>query len=170
MTSSVIRKIPLNPIGPIALPEAMVVDTIKWIHQVMGHPGEKRLCETLNQHYHHPKLRCHIDILKCKDCQKYKLAGCGYALLPKREVQIAPWEEVPTNLIGPSKVKVNGQIVGFNVLTCIDMASNLVELIRDYHKIAKHICDKFTQSWLCQTCWNPIRWVPMDKPTTTNSH
>jgi hypothetical protein len=25
--------------------------------------------------------------------------------LPKREVQIAPWEEVPINLIGPWKVK-----------------------------------------------------------------
>jgi hypothetical protein len=25
----------------VALPESMVVDTIKWFHQVMGHPGEK---------------------------------------------------------------------------------------------------------------------------------
>jgi hypothetical protein len=29
------------------------------------------------------------------------------------------------------------------------MASNLVKLIHD-NKTAKHICDKFTQSWLCQ--------------------
>jgi hypothetical protein len=39
-----------------ALPESMVVDTIKWFHQVMGHPGEKGIREMLNQHYHHPRL------------------------------------------------------------------------------------------------------------------
>jgi hypothetical protein len=35
----------------------------------------KRLREALNQQHHHPKLRYQIDKLKCKDCQKYKLAG-----------------------------------------------------------------------------------------------
>jgi hypothetical protein len=70
-------------------------------------------------------LRYHIDKLKCKDCQKQKLAGCGYGLLPKEEVRIAPWEEVAINLIGPWKVKVNGGQVEFNMLTCTDMALNL---------------------------------------------
>ncbi len=100
----------------------------------------------LNQHYHHPKLCYHIDRLKCKDCQKYKLAGCGHGLLPKQEVQIAPWEEVAIGLIGPWKVKVNGQQVEFNALTCIDTASNLVALNRVDNKTYKIICDKFTQS------------------------
>jgi hypothetical protein len=88
--------------------------------------------------------------LKCKDCQIHKLAGCGYGLLPKQEVHIAPWEGAAIALIGPWKVKVNGQHVEFNALTCIDMASNLVKLIRVDNKTAKHIRDKFTQSWLCQ--------------------
>ncbi len=114
----------------------------------MGHPDEKRLCDMLNQCYHHPKLCYYIDRLKCNDCQKYKLAGCGYSLLPKQEVCIAPWEEATINLIGPWKVKVNGQLVKFNALTCIDTSSNLVELICVDHKTTKHICDKFTQSWL----------------------
>jgi hypothetical protein len=74
----------------------------------MGHPGEKRLQDPLNQHYHHPKLCYRIDKLKCKDCQKHKLAGGSYGLLPKQEVQIAPWEEASINLIEPCKVKVNG--------------------------------------------------------------
>jgi hypothetical protein len=126
----------------------MVVDTVKWFHQVMGHPGENRLQEMLNQCYCHPRLHCHIDKLKCKDCQKHKLAGHGYGLLPEQEVQIAPWEEVAIDLIGPWKVKVNGQQVEFNSLTCIGRASNLVKLICVHNKTAKHICDKFTQSWL----------------------
>jgi hypothetical protein len=109
----------------------MVADIVKWFHQVMGHPGKKRLRKTLNQRYHHPKLRYHIENLKCKDCKKYKLTGRLYGLLPKQEVQIAPWEEVAINLIGPWKVKVNGHQVEFNALTCIGTASNLVKLIRD---------------------------------------
>jgi hypothetical protein len=79
----------------------------------------KRLRETLNQHHHHPKLWYQIDRLKYKDCQKYKLAGCGYGLLPKQEVQIAPWEEVTIDLIRPWKVKVNGQQVEFNALAVL---------------------------------------------------
>jgi hypothetical protein len=126
----------------------MVADTVECFHQVMGHPGEKKLHEMLNQHYYHPKLHYHINKLKWKDCQKHKLAGRG-CLLPKGEVRIAPWEEVAINLIGPWKVKVNDQQVEFNALSCIDTPSNLVELIHVDIKTAKNICDKFMQSLLC---------------------
>ena len=78
MTSSVIRR--SHSTWKIALPESKVVATVRWFHQVMGHPGEKRLQEMLNQHYNHPRLRYHIDKLKCKNCQKHKLAGRGYGL------------------------------------------------------------------------------------------
>jgi hypothetical protein len=142
------KKGPTQPNSKFVFPKSMVVDTFKWFHQVMGHPGEKKLCESLNKCHHHPKRYYHIDRLKCKDCQKYKLAGCGYGLLPKQEVQIAPWEEVAINLIGRLKVNVNGQQIEFNALTCIDTASNLVNLIYVDNKTVKHICDKFTQSWL----------------------
>ncbi len=59
----------------------MVVDTVKWFHQVMGHPGEKRLQEALNQRYYHPRLRYCIDKLKCENCHKHNLAVRGYGLL-----------------------------------------------------------------------------------------
>jgi hypothetical protein len=64
-------------------------------------------------------------------------------------VQIAPWGEVAIDLIGPWKVKVNGRQVEFNALICIDTALNLVKLIHVDTKTANHLCDKFTQSWLC---------------------
>jgi hypothetical protein len=41
------KKDPTQPNWKIALPKSMVVDTVKWFHQVMGHPGEKRLQEML---------------------------------------------------------------------------------------------------------------------------
>ena len=52
------------------------------------------------------------------------------------------------NLIGPWTVKVNNRKVEFNALTCIDTASNLVELIRIDNETSYHIRDKFMQSWL----------------------
>jgi hypothetical protein len=50
-----------NPVGKIALPESKVVHAIKWFHQVMRHPGEKKVRVTLNQRHHHPKLWYQID-------------------------------------------------------------------------------------------------------------
>ncbi len=55
----------------------------------------------LNQRYQHCRLHYHIEKLKCKDCQKHTSAGRGYGLLPKQEVQIAPWEEVAIDVTGP---------------------------------------------------------------------
>jgi len=43
------KKDPTQDNWKIALPETMVLDTVKWFHQVMGHPGEKRLSELLKQ-------------------------------------------------------------------------------------------------------------------------
>jgi hypothetical protein len=37
------KKDPIQSNWKIALPESMVVDTVKWFHQVMGYPGKKRL-------------------------------------------------------------------------------------------------------------------------------
>eukprot|EP00804_Cyclotella_cryptica_P016780 CCRYP_002070-RA/>CCRYP_002070-RA protein AED:0.42 eAED:0.42 QI:0/0/0/1/0/0/2/0/180 len=73
-------------------------------------------------------------------------------------VRIAPWEEVAIDLIGPLEVKFNDQKVEFNALTCIDTASNLVELIRIDNKTAKHIRDKFMLCWLCRNP-RPMRCV-----------
>ena len=97
----------------------MVADTVKWFHQVMGHPGEQRLGESLRQQYYHPSLHQHIKQLKCPDYQKYKIPGCRYGLLPKREVHVAPWEEVTIDIIRPWEVKVSGQKVEFNALPAL---------------------------------------------------
>ena len=128
----------------------MLEETVKWFHQVMGHPGEKQLRETLKLRYHHPQLRHTIDNFKCEHCQRHRLSGRGYGLLPEREMQTAPWEEVAIDLIGPWDVKVRGKVIQFNALTCIDTASNLVELIRIDNKTAEHVRNKFMQSWLAR--------------------
>ncbi len=50
------KKDPTQDNWKLALPDSMVEDTVKWFHQVMGHPGEKRLTELLRQQYHNPAL------------------------------------------------------------------------------------------------------------------
>jgi hypothetical protein len=143
----------------IALPKSMVPEVIKWFHpQVLGHPGQTRLRETLQQRYHHPQLRGQIDKFRCEHCQRYKLSGKGDGLLPEREVRLAPWEEVAIDLIGPWKVNVNNRPCEFSALTCIDTASNLVELVRIENKSTEHIRVKFAQTWLCRYP-RPIRCV-----------
>jgi hypothetical protein len=119
----------------------------------MGHPGEKRLTETLKQCYHHSTLLHHIEKFKCKDCQTYKVLGHWCGLLPKKEMCVACWEEVTINLIGPWVVNINDRQLEFNALTCLDTASNLIKLIRIANKTTTHVCDKFTQCWLCQYPW-----------------
>jgi hypothetical protein len=42
------KKDPNQPNWKIVMPKSMVFDTVKWFYQVMGHPGKKRLQETLN--------------------------------------------------------------------------------------------------------------------------
>jgi len=134
----------------IALPEQMLDKTISWFHQIMGHPGSKRLRETLQKRYYHPQLRRTVDKYQCEHCQKHKLSGKGYGLLPERELRVAPWTEVAVDLIGPWKLQVHGKPVEFNALTCIDTASNLVELIRIDNKSCPHVTEKFKQAWIAR--------------------
>ena len=122
--------------------------TSSTFHQTLGHPGEKRLRETIQMRYYHPRLRRAIDKYRCEHCQRHKLSGRGYGLLPEREMRIAPWEEVAVDLIGPWIIKVNGRLVEFNALACIDTATNLVELVRIDEKTSQHVTEKFKQTWL----------------------
>ena len=50
------KKDPTQDNWKIALPASMVVDTVKWFHQVMGHPGKRAQVNqgdavTIIQHY-----------------------------------------------------------------------------------------------------------------------
>jgi hypothetical protein len=114
----------------IAQPKELIKPTIKWYHQVTGHPGSKRLSKQTHQRYHNRDLRRYIGNFNCDYCQRNKLDGKGYGLLPEREVQSIPFEECAVDLIGPWVVQVRGNTYEFDMLTVIDTVTNLVELIR----------------------------------------
>ena len=132
----------------IALPSQLINPTIQWYHETLGHCGINRLYESIRQHFHVPGLRQKCEAYKCTVCQKNKLLGPGYGMLPPREAPLAPWSEVMIDLIGPWKIQINNEDVYFNALTCIDPVTNLVEIIRIENKTAQHVSRKFEECWL----------------------
>jgi len=65
-----------------------------------------------------------IDKLHCEHCQRNKLSGKGYGLLPEREIRSIPFEECAVDLIGPWIILVRKKPYEFNALTVIDIVSN----------------------------------------------
>ena len=142
----------------IALPQSLILPAIKWFHQVTGHPGSKRLLLQISARYYHSDLRRHIDKFHCEHCQRNKLDGKGYGLLPEREIKSMPFNECAVDLIGPWIVQVHGKPYEFNALTAIDTVTNLVELVRIDNKSSEHVTRKFAQLWLARYPW-PERCV-----------
>ena len=82
-----------NRIWKIALPRQLSKPIVKWFHLIAGHPGEKRPEQTIKARYHHPNLRTENSKFKCAACQKFKLAGKGYELLPERKLKEQPFQD-----------------------------------------------------------------------------
>jgi len=51
--------------------------------------------------YYHRDLRSLIDKFHCEHCQRNKLSGKSYSLLPEHEICSIPFEECAVDLIGP---------------------------------------------------------------------
>ena len=142
----------------ICLTEDMIPKVARWFHEILGHPGYKRLTDSMQSRYYHPRIRYHCERLKCEHCDRHKISGPGYGLLPERELREQPWEEVCIDLIGPWKVKVGNRKLKFKALTCIDPVTGLVEMVRIDNKTAEHVIRKFEHLWLARYPW-PRRCV-----------
>jgi hypothetical protein len=59
----------------ITVPKSLLQPTIKWFHQVAGHPGRKRLSIQISSRYYHRDIRPLVDKFHCKHCQRNKLSG-----------------------------------------------------------------------------------------------
>jgi hypothetical protein len=129
----------------IALPRPMLQPTICWFHEITSHPGSKRLHMQISTRYYHPDLQRLMDKYHCDHCQRNKLDGKGYGLLPEFEIRAMPFEECAVNLVGPWTIQVRDKPYEFNALTMIDTVSNLVELVRIDAKTLAHTAQKFAQ-------------------------
>jgi len=103
----------------ICIPETLVIPIIKWNHERLNHIGMTRLNQTIATHFYHPHLKRSIEefVQHCNVCHRYKLNNVQYGELPPHEAEVAPWQEVAVDLIGPWKVQCTGQQLTFNALT-----------------------------------------------------
>ena len=69
--------------------------------------------------------------------------------------------EVAVDLIGPWFIKVNLQELVFHALTCIDMVTNLPEVICIENKTSAHMSILFENHWLARYPYPP--WCIHDK-------
>ena len=137
----------------IAIPTSMITDIVRWHHQFLNHIGMTNLLDTISTHFWHPELKqvVHDVVSPCDACQRYKLSGPAYGELPPREAQVAPWNEVAVDLIGPWKIPMpNGTVYKFSALTCIDPVTNLTELKRIDNKTSEHVTMLFENEWLAR--------------------
>ena len=134
----------------ICIPDASLDHMIRWYHLVLNHVGMIRLHQTMALNFYHRNMRTRIEHLvqSCDACQRHKLPGRGYGELPPREAQLAPWQQIAVDLIGPWKIRVNEQDLTFRALTIIDTVTNLPELIRISNKSAAHVGLQLENAWL----------------------
>ena len=137
----------------IVLPEAQIKSVMKWLHQVLGHAVENRLRDAVLMRYQYPDLRQHICNFVCDACQRHKLSGSVFGLLPGRDVNTHPWNEVAVDIIGPWSIEIRYKWYKFHALTIIDLITNLVELTRVDRKTSGKIRSKWEQSWLDMNPW-----------------
>ena len=86
-------------------------------------------------------------VKSCDKCQRFKLTGKGYGMLPPREASLVPWQEIAVDLIGPWNISVNIALM-LNALTIVDTVTNLVELICVSNKSAAHVGLQLENAWL----------------------
>ena len=141
---------PNNQPWKICVPDALIDHMIEWYHVILNHVGITRLQQTMALHFYHREMRTRVErlVTVCEACQRHKLSGRGYGELPPREAQIAPWQQIAVDLIGPWKIRVNENLLTFRALTIIDTVTNLPELIRISNKSAAHVGLQLENAWL----------------------
>ena len=102
--------------------------------------------QTIKARYYHPNLRTEFSKFKYATCQKFKLAGKDYGLLPERELKEKPFQECAVDLIGPWPVKICGKEHTFLALIIIDPVTNLTESVRIDNHESEQVARKFAQT------------------------
>ena len=77
-------------------------------------------------------MRDHItrDVSMCSVCQKQKKQHKKYGLLPEKEAEYKPWEQLCVHLIGPYKIqtkKCGHKIPELRCVMMIDASNRLVQ-------------------------------------------
>ena len=132
----------------ICLTDQTLDPTIEFFHQLLNHPSHNVLLSTMRLFYH-PSLSERARSFACDTCQRVKSGTRGVGHFPPREVNLAPWQQVDIDLIGPWRVETRTKgTLEFYALTCIDRTTGFPDAVRIDRKTALEVSNKFNECWL----------------------
>ena len=114
------------------MPDLMLDAIVTFYHEVLGHGGCRRLCNTTSLHFKHQNLSETIKglIKTCDTCQKCKAVERECGKLPERMADEVPWSTVAVDLIGSWTFRdAHGFEPTFTALAVIDLVTNYIEIV-----------------------------------------
>jgi len=134
----------------IIVPATLRQRLIQWYHTTLVHPGAERLYATLHKFFTWPRMNQEIKdyTRKCHACQLGKRGQKGRGLIPIKEVEREPWEDVCVDLSGPWKTTIDSKDVIFHTFTIIDPFTGWVEILPIRNKESDNVSNLFEQQWL----------------------
>ncbi len=137
----------------IYVPETLRDHVLTWYHDILVHPGEQRMEQTIKAVYTWPNLR--KDVIRfcktcdlCQRCKKQKKRK--YGLLPEKEPEVTKWSRVDVDLWGPKTVQnKNGWDYAIHVMTMVDPVTGWFELQQLYSEPTAFRCQQILDTeWL----------------------
>ena len=121
------------------------------------HPGPEQLFKSINQHFTWNNLHCNANSLVKlrRTCQFYNGQRKNYGILPvPKQHDQPPWTTIAVDLIGPwiipqppSQLPTNSEPTKLNVLTIIDLATCLMELVAIPNKETLPVAHTLDRAW-----------------------
>ena len=94
----------------IVIPKVLQQRIIDWYHTHLLHPGDNRTEQTIRQHFTWKGMRQQVldTVKKCPTCQMCKRSTKKYGLLPEKDPEINPWEQLCVDLVGLYNIPIEG--------------------------------------------------------------
>ena len=139
----------------IVVPKILQTKVVDWYHDMLCHPGETRMEESIRHHLTWKGLR--EDVRKkcrtCHSCQVVKRTKSNYGKLPAKEAESIPWDILCVDLIGPYTIKKRHKKYTLWCVTMIDPATAWLEIKEIKLKTAEKVANVVEQTWLTRYPW-----------------
>ena len=91
----------------MAVPKSLQQHTMEWHHANLMHPGLIPTESAIRQHLHWKTLRedAQKHICRCNACQRLKKRQTKCGLLPEKEAETMPWEQLCMDTVGAHEIK-----------------------------------------------------------------
>ncbi|MFM7543288.1 MAG: RNase H-like domain-containing protein [Ignavibacteria bacterium] len=142
----------------IIVPTSLQKPIVEWYHNLLCHPGETRMENTVSQHLTWKGLRktVHEVCTKCDVCQRTKRTKKKYGHLPAKEAEAMPWDKLCVDLIGPYTIyrkHKKSKPLTLWAVTMIDPATGWFEIASITTKRADVIANIIEQTWFTRYPW-----------------